>query len=54
MEAGLEVNSENYMLMCGQNSDQNRDIKISNGSSGSVRKLKYLETTVTGKDLIFE
>lgn len=54
MEAGLEVNSENYMLICLQNSDQNRDINISNRSSGNVGKLKYLETTVTDKGLIFE
>jgi hypothetical protein len=54
---GLEVNAGRieYMLMSRhQNSGQNRDIKIANGSLENVAQLKYLGTTVTYQNLIQE
>jgi hypothetical protein len=37
-----------------QNAGQNRDIKIPNGSFENVAQFKYLETTVTSQNLIWE
>jgi hypothetical protein len=54
---GLEINVEKtkYMLLYRhQNVAQNRDMKIANRSFENVSQFKYLETTVTNKNLIQE
>jgi hypothetical protein len=56
-EVGVETNVEKtkYMLLSHhQNVGQNRDIKIANRSFENVSQFKYLETTVTNKNLIRE
>jgi hypothetical protein len=56
-EVGLEVNVEKtkHMLVSSdQNAGQNREIKIGNRSFGNVSQFKYLGTTVTIQNLIWE
>jgi hypothetical protein len=56
-EIGLEINVEKtkYMLLSHhQNVGQNRDIKIANRSFENVSEFKYLGTTVTNKNLMWE
>jgi sorting nexin-29 len=56
-EVGLEINVEKtkYMLLSHhQNVGQNRDIKIKNRSFQNVSQFKYLGTTVTNQNLIWE
>jgi hypothetical protein len=56
-EVGPEINEEKtkYKLLSRpQNSGQNRDIKIANGSFENVSELKYLGTIVIDQNLIHE
>jgi hypothetical protein len=56
-EVGREINADKtkYMLLsCHQNVGQNRDIKIANRSFENVSQVKYLEATITNRNLIQE
>jgi hypothetical protein len=61
-ETGLEVNTEKtnkymykYMLLSHhQNAGQNHDIKIGNRCFENVEQFRYLETTITNRNLIQE
>jgi hypothetical protein len=56
-EVGQEVNPEKtkYMLMsCSQKTGQKHSIKIANRSFEDVAKFKYLGTTVTDKNCMYE
>jgi hypothetical protein len=54
---GLEINLEKtkYLLASRhQNAIQNQDIKIANSTFENVSQLKYVGTTVTNQNLIWE
>jgi hypothetical protein len=56
-EKGLEVNAEKtkYILMClAKNAGQNHNIQKGNKSSERVGKLRYLVTTLTDRNSIYE
>jgi hypothetical protein len=56
-EVGLEVNSEKtkYMLMSrSQKIEQKHSTKIANRSFEDVAKFKYLGTTLTGQNCMYE
>jgi hypothetical protein len=56
-ETGLEVNAEKtkYMVMSPeQPAEQNHNIKIGNKSFEKVGQFKYLETTLTNQNSIYE
>jgi hypothetical protein len=56
-EVGLEVNTEKtkYVLIFHhQNAEQIHNTKTANRSSENVTKFKYLGSTVTNKNLIYE